>query len=75
MGSASGSPAFDQLASRAKKAGALRPDITIDDVLLIPKANAGFIANSPGTEVESSRRFVELGLDSLRTRPGPAPDR
>jgi AcrR family transcriptional regulator len=67
--------AFDQLAARARTAGALRPDVTLDDVLLLIKGNAGVIANSPGAEVESSRRFVELALDSLRTRPDPASGR
>ncbi|PSK87500.1 TetR family transcriptional regulator [Murinocardiopsis flavida] len=58
--------ALDPLVVRAQADGALRDDVSVDDVLLILKANAGVIANSPGKEAEASRRFVELALRSLR---------
>ena len=54
------------LVTRAQAEGALRDDVSVDDVLLILKANAGVIANSPGKEAETSRRFVELALRSLQ---------
>lgn len=57
---------FERLATRAKSAGALRGDVTLDDVLLILKANAGVVENAPGCEDESSRRFVDLALRGLR---------
>ncbi|GAB3461088.1 hypothetical protein GCM10027570_46730 [Streptomonospora sediminis] len=54
------------LMTRAQADGVLRDDVSVDDVLLILKANAGVIANSPGKAAEASRRFVELALRSLR---------
>lgn len=54
------------LMTRAQADGVLRDDVSVDDVLLILKANAGVVANSPGKEAEASRRFVELALRSLR---------
>jgi AcrR family transcriptional regulator len=60
--------AFEHLTAGAKASGALRADASLDDVLLILKANAGVIANSPGQEAEASRRFVDLALDALRGR-------
>ncbi|WP_433270546.1 TetR/AcrR family transcriptional regulator [Actinosynnema sp. CS-041913] len=60
-------PVFTALAEPAKTAGKLRNDVTFDDVLLILKANAGVVANSPGREAEESKRFVELALSSLRS--------
>lgn len=63
---------FVSLAARAKASGDLRPDVELDDVLLILKANAGVIANSPGDEAAASRRFVRLALRSLRATTEPA---
>lgn len=57
---------FERLATRAKSAGSLRADVTVDDVLLVLKGNAGVVENSTGCEGESSQRFVELALHSLR---------
>ncbi|WP_236542616.1 TetR/AcrR family transcriptional regulator [Spiractinospora alimapuensis] len=59
--------AFEPLAARAVAEGVVRKDITIDDVLLILKGNAGVIANSPGEEAEASQRFVEMALRGLRS--------
>lgn len=64
--------AFEPLAARAVAEGAVRRDITIDDVLLILKGNAGVIANSPGHEAQASKRFVEVALRGLRSEPGSA---
>ncbi len=61
-------PIIDALAplvARAIDDGAVREDVTIEDVLLILKGNAGVIANSPGREAEASQRFVELALRGL----------
>ncbi|QVQ51282.1 TetR/AcrR family transcriptional regulator [Spiractinospora alimapuensis] len=59
--------AFEPLAARAIAEGVVRKDLTIDDVLLILKGNAGVIANSPGEETEASQRFVEIALRGLRS--------
>lgn len=57
---------FEKVSARAKAAGLLRPDTSLDDILIILKANAGVVANSRGCEAQASRRFVELALRSLR---------
>lgn len=54
------------LLERARAEGSLRDGVSVDDVLLILKANAGVVANSPGHEAQESRRFVELALHGLR---------
>lgn len=59
--------ALAPLVARAIADGAVREDVTIEDVLLILKGNAGVIANSPGREAETSQRFVELALRGLRS--------
>lgn len=67
---------FEHLAAGARASGHLRPDVTLDDVLLLVKANAGVVANSPGNEAEASRRFVDLALEGLRGgEPGAAQGR
>jgi len=58
--------ALAPLLTRAQAEGALREDVSVDDVLLILKANAGVVANSHGREEEASRRFVDLALRGLR---------
>ena len=57
--------ALEPLAARAIADGVVREDVTIEDVLLILKGNAGVITNSPGREAEASQRFVELALRGL----------
>lgn len=64
-----GAPAialFERLADAAKASGDLYDDITLDDVFLVIKANAGVVANSPNDAESASARFVELVLRSLR---------
>ncbi|GAA3542977.1 TetR/AcrR family transcriptional regulator [Amycolatopsis ultiminotia] len=56
---------FTNLATRAMEAGQLRDDISLEDVFLILKANAGVVVNSPGQEKVASQRFVDLALRSL----------
>jgi hypothetical protein len=58
--------AFESLAERARSAGELRDDIRFQDVLLLLKANAGVVANSPGTEMESSSRFMQIALEAFK---------
>lgn len=40
----------------------LRPDVTLEDLILLLRANAGLRASSPA----ASRRFAELAIQSLR---------
>ncbi|RKR75948.1 TetR/AcrR family transcriptional regulator [Frondihabitans australicus] len=53
------------LVARARAAGRLRADFTVDDVVLILRAGRGAAA---GGSVAAARRFVELTLDGLRSR-------
>lgn len=59
--------ALGPLTERALTEGVVRDDVSVDDVMLILKGNAGVIANSPGQEAEASQRFVEVALRGLRS--------
>jgi AcrR family transcriptional regulator len=71
--------AYDQLvelAERARTAGALRPDVTAEDVALALMANAGLVERTEGIAAAASRRLVHLLLDGLRAEgatEGPPP--
>ena len=51
---------------RAQKAGALRPDFTMDDLLLVLQAGRGLFSVRPTKA--AARRFAEIVLDGLRAR-------
>jgi AcrR family transcriptional regulator len=54
------------LLGRARAAGAVRPDATVGDLLLIFAANAGVTAaGRPGARGERSRRLADLALAGL----------
>jgi AcrR family transcriptional regulator len=57
---------FGELARRAKEAGELRQDFTLDDLTLLLMANSGIVADSPETAVAASRRLVALMLHAWR---------
>jgi len=54
------------LIDRAKASGALRPDCTTEDVLVLIQANAGLIDRSNRAAAAASQRLVHLLLDGLR---------
>jgi hypothetical protein len=55
------------LIERARIAGAVRPDVTVADLLLIFAANAGVTA--AGRAAGRSRRLADLALTGLGLRP------
>lgn len=59
------------LARRAKEAGELRDDFTIDDLVLILMAGRGLKAATPDLRAAAARRFSALAIDGLRTVGGP----
>lgn len=56
-----------QLLQRAKAAGVVRPDIVVDDLILMIMAHRGICAATPVAAVAASRRFAQLFLRSART--------
>ncbi len=57
---------FGELAGRAKDAGALRADFTLDDLTLLLMANGGIITETPEAALAASKRLVALMLQALR---------
>lgn len=55
-----------ELIRRAQEAGHVRPDVVLDDVVLILMANGGIQAPTPAARVLASRRFAALALRGLR---------
>lgn len=54
------------LAARAKRAGYLRHDFVLDDLVLILQAGRGLSASSPANRTLAARRFAALALDAFR---------
>ncbi|CAL9338052.1 hypothetical protein [Streptomyces sp. enrichment culture] len=55
-----------ELARRAQRAGGLRPDFVLDDLILMIMANRGTGAASTAARVATSRRFAALVLPAFR---------
>jgi len=55
-----------ELTHRAQDSGHVRPDVTLDDIVLVLMANGGIQASSPAARVAASRRFAALALRGLR---------
>lgn len=55
-----------EVIERAKAAGALRADVTPEDVLLILQANAGIVTRAHAEAHHASRRLIHVLLDGLR---------
>ncbi|MEV4537986.1 helix-turn-helix domain-containing protein [Asanoa sp. NPDC049518] len=51
-----------ELARRAKATGQLSPDFTLDDLVLVLRANGGLDAMSTTARVAASRRFAALAI-------------
>ncbi|QUF08348.1 TetR/AcrR family transcriptional regulator [Actinosynnema pretiosum subsp. pretiosum] len=56
------------LARRAQAAGRLRPDVGVDDLVLLLRAGRGLAAGGPEAGGADARRFAALALDALRAR-------
>ncbi|MCK7625395.1 TetR/AcrR family transcriptional regulator [Streptomyces sp. RS10V-4] len=57
-----------RLVERARTAGALRPDVTVSDVLLVIATGAPALPD-PGQQQAASTRLLEILLEGLRSRP------
>lgn len=65
------------LAARAKRAGRLRHDFALDDLVLVLLAGCGLSATTPANRTLAARRFAALALDAFRESEvnGPLPRR
>jgi AcrR family transcriptional regulator len=57
---------LEELAARAKRAGGLRRDFAIDDLVLVLLACRGLSSGRPAIRMAAARRFAALALDGLR---------
>ncbi|MEV4123764.1 helix-turn-helix domain-containing protein [Nocardia sp. NPDC049707] len=62
-----------ELIRRAKDTGHLRPDITLDDLILMIMANNGIHASTPAARLAAARRFAALMIQAFRASPEPTP--
>ncbi|MEV0839669.1 helix-turn-helix domain-containing protein [Actinocatenispora sera] len=65
--------AMHTLAARAQRAGQLRADFVLDDLILMIMANRGIRGTSTAARVAASRRFVALAVEAFRAAPGHPP--
>lgn len=61
-----------ELVRRAKRAGGLRTDFVLEDVILALMANEGIRAESPEVRVAAARRLAALMIQSFQADPVPA---
>ncbi|MEU0502618.1 helix-turn-helix domain-containing protein [Nocardia sp. NPDC005998] len=61
------------LIRRAKDTGRLRPDIVLDDLILMIMANNGIHASTPAARIAASRRFAALMIQAFRASPASSP--
>jgi hypothetical protein len=57
---------LNELSRRAKAAGGLRRDFTIDDLVLVLLAGRGVAALPPAQRDRAAGRFAELAVDAFR---------
>ncbi|MGF6885699.1 AcrR family transcriptional regulator [Nocardia sp. GAS34] len=62
-----------ELIRRAKDTGHLRPDLMLDDLILMIMANNGIHATTPAARLAASRRFAALMIQAFHASPGAAP--
>ncbi|WP_330179513.1 TetR/AcrR family transcriptional regulator [Nocardia sp. NBC_01503] len=55
-----------ELIRRAKDTGQLRPDVTLDDLILMIMANSGIRGSTPTARLAASRRFAALMIRAFR---------
>ncbi|MEV4759937.1 helix-turn-helix domain-containing protein [Micromonospora sp. NPDC049559] len=61
------------LIRRAKDTGRLRPDVVLEDLILMIMANDGIRASTPAARIAASRRFAALMIRACEAPPGSAP--
>lgn len=64
--------ALSELCRRAQRAGSLRDDFVIDDLMLVLLAGRGVASVPANVRVASARRFSALAIDGLRAAGGRA---
>ncbi|WP_053737873.1 TetR/AcrR family transcriptional regulator [Nocardia sp. NRRL S-836] len=62
-----------ELTRRAKVSGRLRPDVVLDDLILMIMANSGIHATTPAARVAASRRFAALMIQAFEASPTSSP--
>lgn len=62
-----------ELTRRAKDSGHLRPEIVLDDLILMIMANSGIRASTPAARLAASRRFAALVLQACQASAASAP--
>lgn len=62
-----------ELIRRAKDSGQLRPDIVLDDLILMIMANNGIHAETPAARLAAARRFAAHMLQAFHASPAAAP--
>ncbi|WP_433678908.1 TetR/AcrR family transcriptional regulator [Nocardia sp. CA-119907] len=62
-----------ELIRRAKDTGRLRPDIVLDDLILMIMANNGIHASTPAARIAASRRFAALMIQAFQASPASSP--
>ncbi len=62
-----------ELIRRAKTTGHLRPDLVVDDLILMIMANNGIHATTPAARLAASRRFAALMIQAFRASPTAEP--
>lgn len=60
-------PVVADIVRRAQAAGVVRPDVTEQDLALVPAMLAPIVANARGIDDELWRRVLALVLDGFRT--------
>jgi AcrR family transcriptional regulator len=62
-----------ELIRHAKDTGRLRPEIVLDDLILMIMANNGIHASTPAARIAASRRFAALMIQAFQVPPVSAP--
>ncbi|WP_174575639.1 TetR/AcrR family transcriptional regulator [Nocardia miyunensis] len=62
-----------ELLGRARDSGRLRPDVVLDDLILMIMANNGIHATTPAARLAASRRFAAHMIEAFRASAESAP--
>ncbi|MFI5615066.1 TetR/AcrR family transcriptional regulator [Amycolatopsis sp. NPDC051903] len=62
-----------ELIRRAKDTGHLRPDVVLDDLVLMIMANDGIHAGTPAARIAASRRFAAVMIRGFHASPASSP--
>ncbi|GAA5182513.1 TetR/AcrR family transcriptional regulator [Rugosimonospora acidiphila] len=62
-----------ELIRRVKDTGRLRPDVVLDDLILMIQANNGIQASTPAARIAAARRFAALMIQAFQASPVSSP--